>query len=136
MGNARCSAQVLRSASLTSDKGRITTWRPSSLTNLGGMALSLPPKNMFNNKVCKTWRNSNPLLKCLITLRSRNNNLKVLTSCPSCLQGLSRYGDDLDNGLLEPDYIVVEMARHILGDNWMPDYVQAANQGGIERVLV
>jgi FAD/FMN-containing dehydrogenase/Fe-S oxidoreductase len=63
-------------------------------------------------------------------------NIKVLTSCPSCLQGLSRYGADLQNGLLEADYIVVEMANRILGANWMPDYVQAANDGGIERVLV
>ena len=63
-------------------------------------------------------------------------NVKILTSCPSCLQGLSRYGDDLQNGLLEADYIVVEMARHVLGEDWMPQYVQAANQGGIERVLV
>ena len=63
-------------------------------------------------------------------------NLKILTSCPSCLQGLSRYGDDLQNGLLEADYIVVEMARQILGENWMPDYVAQANNGGIERVLV
>jgi hypothetical protein len=54
----------------------------------------------------------------------------------SCLQGLSRYGDDLQNGLLEADYIVVEMARQILGENWLPDYVREANQGGIERVLV
>jgi Fe-S oxidoreductase len=63
-------------------------------------------------------------------------NIKVLTSCPSCLQGLSRYGDDLKNGLLEADYIVVEMAKHILGEQWMPEYVAAANSGGIERVLV
>ncbi len=63
-------------------------------------------------------------------------NVKILTSCPSCLQGLSRYGDDLQNGLLEADYIVVEMARHILGENWLPDYVERANRGGIERVLV
>lgn len=63
-------------------------------------------------------------------------NVKILTSCPSCLQGLSRYGNDLQNGLLEADYIVVEMARHILGENWMPDYVAKANAGGIERVLV
>ncbi|MFN3862054.1 MAG: DUF3683 domain-containing protein [Roseateles sp.] len=65
-----------------------------------------------------------------------NDNLKILTSCPSCLQGLSRYGDDLQNGLLEADYIVVEMARQILGENWLPDYVKKANDGGIERVLV
>ncbi len=63
-------------------------------------------------------------------------NVKILTSCPSCLQGLSRYQDDLQNGLLEADYIVVEMAREILGENWMPEYVQRANNGGIERVLV
>jgi len=64
------------------------------------------------------------------------DNIKILTSCPSCLQGLTRYGADLQNGLLEADYIVVEMANRILGDNWMPDYVHAANSGGIERVLV
>ncbi|MEP6722267.1 MAG: DUF3400 domain-containing protein, partial [Variovorax sp.] len=63
-------------------------------------------------------------------------NVKILTSCPSCLQGLSRYGNDLNNGLLEADYIVVEMANRILGEQWLPEYVAAANQGGIERVLV
>jgi len=63
-------------------------------------------------------------------------NTKILTSCPSCLQGLTRFGDDLQNGLLEADYIVVEMANQILGENWMPEYVAKANQGGIERVLV
>jgi Fe-S oxidoreductase len=62
--------------------------------------------------------------------------IKVLTSCPSCLQGLQRYEDDLNNGLLEADYIVVEMARRILGENWMAEYVAKANAGGIERVLV
>jgi Fe-S oxidoreductase len=59
--------------------------------------------------------------------------VKVLTSCPSCLQGLSRYDDD---SATEADYIVVEMARHLLGEDWMSDYVRSANAGGIERVLV
>ncbi|WP_200230690.1 DUF3683 domain-containing protein [Rubrivivax gelatinosus] len=63
-------------------------------------------------------------------------NLKILTSCPSCLQGLKRYEDDLDSGLLEADYIVVEMARRLLGEGWLQDYVERANSGGIERVLV
>jgi hypothetical protein len=31
---------------------------------------------------------------------------------------------------------VVEIARHVLGADWMPDYVRRANDGGIERVLV
>lgn len=65
-----------------------------------------------------------------------SENVKILTSCPSCLQGLSRYGGDLQNGLLEADYIVVEMANQILGKEWLPAYVEAANHGGIERVLV
>jgi Fe-S oxidoreductase len=59
--------------------------------------------------------------------------VKILTSCPSCLQGLSRYNEDAGT---EADYIVVEMARHVLGEDWMADYVRRANNGGIERVLV
>ena len=58
--------------------------------------------------------------------------VKVLTSCPSCLQGLARFED---TGIAA-DYIVVEMARHILGENWMPEFVARANRGGIERVLL
>ncbi len=59
--------------------------------------------------------------------------VKVLTSCPSCLQGLSRYNDDVG---AEADYIVVELARNMLGTDWLADYVRRANAGGIERVLL
>lgn len=59
--------------------------------------------------------------------------VKILTSCPSCLQGLSRYNHDAGT---TSDYIVVEIAKHLLGENWLPDYVARANNGGIERVLV
>ncbi|HXW10800.1 MAG TPA: FAD-binding oxidoreductase, partial [Steroidobacteraceae bacterium] len=59
--------------------------------------------------------------------------VKVLTSCPSCLQGLSRYDDDAGTSA---DYVVVEMARHILGPQWLEAYVRQANSGGIERVLL
>ncbi len=84
------------------------------------------------------FRKEEEILKGEAELRAAGHqgDMKILTSCPSCLQGLSRYGEDLKSGLLEADYIVVEMARQILGENWMPDYVQRANAGGIERVLV
>ena len=59
--------------------------------------------------------------------------VKILTSCPSCLQGLARYRDDAE---VDADYIVVEIARHVLGPNWLPEYVAQANRGGIERVLL
>jgi Fe-S oxidoreductase len=62
-----------------------------------------------------------------------DGKVKVLTSCPSCLQGLSRFADDAGT---DADYIVVEIARRVLGPDWLPDYVKAANNGGIERVLV
>jgi FAD/FMN-containing dehydrogenase/Fe-S oxidoreductase len=62
-----------------------------------------------------------------------DGKIKVLTSCPSCLQGLSRYSDDAD---VAADYIVVEMARRLLGENWLEAYVAEANSGGIERVLL
>ncbi|MDO9244600.1 MAG: (Fe-S)-binding protein, partial [Rhodocyclaceae bacterium] len=59
--------------------------------------------------------------------------VKILTSCPSCLQGLSRYRED---AAIEADYIVVELAQNILGADWLDRYVNAANTGGIERVLL
>jgi Fe-S oxidoreductase len=59
--------------------------------------------------------------------------VKILTSCPSCLQGLSRFSGDTG---AQADYIVVELARKLLGEDWMPAFVARANQGGIERVLL
>lgn len=68
-----------------------------------------------------------------LTVGDPESPVKILTSCPSCLQGLSRYGEDTG---IEADYIVVEMAKHILGENWMQEYVEKVNQGGIEKVLL
>ena len=59
--------------------------------------------------------------------------VKLLTSCPSCLQGLHRYADDTGT---DADYIVVELAQRLLGPDWMENYVARANAGGIERVLL
>ena len=59
--------------------------------------------------------------------------VKVLTSCPSCLQGLARF--EADSGA-QADYIVVEVARRLLGEDWLPAFVAKANAGGIERVLL
>lgn len=81
------------------------------------------------------FRKQEELAKNTATLRADgySGEVKMLTSCPSCLQGLSRYQDDTG---MQADYIVVEMARHILGADWMQNYVREANAGGIERVLV
>ena len=57
--------------------------------------------------------------------------VKMLTTCPACLQGLSRYADDNN---MPADYIVIEMARHILGENWLDEFVKKANAGGVEKI--
>jgi Fe-S oxidoreductase len=81
------------------------------------------------------FRKQEEMHKGVETIRRQQGDgeIKILTSCPSCLQGLSRYRDDTG---VEADYIVVEMARHLLGPDWMAGYVAQANRGGIERVLL
>jgi FAD/FMN-containing dehydrogenase/Fe-S oxidoreductase len=64
---------------------------------------------------------------------SSQDQVKILTSCPSCLQGLSRYSDDTETSA---DYIVVEMMRLMHGKDWMSKYLEQARQGGIERILL
>ena len=66
-------------------------------------------------------------------LTNAQHEVKLLTACPSCQQGLSRYTDETG---LETDYIVVEMASELLGDDWQQDFINKAGQGGIERVLL
>ena len=68
-----------------------------------------------------------------IRAEGHGGEVKILTSCPSCLQGLKRYQDDAE---MDADYIVVEIAKNLLGPDWLPEYVKRANSGGIERVLV
>ncbi|MEY4753116.1 MAG: hypothetical protein RJA44_791, partial [Pseudomonadota bacterium] len=111
--------QVLKSERCCGESGTLGVSRPDISTQI-------------------RFRKEEEIRKSEAQLRAggHQGNIKILTSCPSCMQGLSRYGEDLQNGLLEADYIVVEMARQLLGENWMPDYVARANAGGIERVLV
>ena len=81
------------------------------------------------------FRKQEELTAGVAALRGGNSrqSVKILTSCPSCLQGLARFSDDTG---AQADYIVVEMARRLLGENWLPEFVHKANAGGIERVLL
>ncbi|ATX82397.1 FAD/FMN-containing dehydrogenase [Mariprofundus ferrinatatus] len=58
---------------------------------------------------------------------------KVLTSCPSCLQGLSRL--EGQSGV-QADYIVIELARHLHGEEWQKQFIKKVKSGGIDRVLM
>jgi len=59
--------------------------------------------------------------------------VKLLTSCPACVQGLSRYRKATG---LEVCYMVEELARDQLGPTWQQDFVSDLRQGGIERVML
>jgi Fe-S oxidoreductase len=65
--------------------------------------------------------------------RAHDGNVKMLTSCPACQQGLARYSDSTG---LDTDYIVVELARLKMGETWAQDFIARARQGGIEHVLL
>ncbi|AOU96893.1 FAD-linked oxidase [Acidihalobacter yilgarnensis] len=65
--------------------------------------------------------------------RAEAGNVKMLTSCPACQQGLARYAEDTG---LDTDYIVVELARHRMGAAWAEGFVERVRNGGIERVLL
>ncbi len=59
--------------------------------------------------------------------------VKLLTTCPSCQQGLARYADDTG---LKTDYIVVEMANNVLGKNWEREFIKEVAEQGLEQVLL
>ncbi|MCU7850723.1 MAG: DUF3683 domain-containing protein [Candidatus Thiodiazotropha sp. (ex Monitilora ramsayi)] len=60
-------------------------------------------------------------------------DIKLLTTCPACQQGLSRYTDE--TGLM-PEYIVVETIRRLQGEQWQQRFIDQMVQDGIELVLV
>ncbi|HIQ40001.1 MAG TPA: DUF3683 domain-containing protein [Sulfurivirga caldicuralii] len=60
--------------------------------------------------------------------------VKILTSCPACQQGLNRYQDSTG---LKTDYIVVEMARLLKGEHWKQQFLTALQaQQAVEKVLL
>ena len=65
--------------------------------------------------------------------KAKDGNVKILTNCPACQQGLSRYTDSTG---LDTDYIVVEMCKNILIEQWSDGFVKKVTRGGIEKVLL
>lgn len=59
--------------------------------------------------------------------------VRLLTSCPACLQGLAKFTDETG---LTADYLVSELARGRLGVDWREQFIAQARAGGIERVLL
>lgn len=58
---------------------------------------------------------------------------KVLTSCPSCLQGLKRI-EEVSG--VQAEYIVVQLAKTRFGEHWQEWFLERIKAGGMEKVLI
>ena len=63
----------------------------------------------------------------------QKEEVKILTSCPACQQGLNRYEE---NTGLKTDYIVVELMKNRYGEHWKQEFIAKITQGGVEKVLL
>lgn len=79
------------------------------------------------------FRKENEIKRNLQTLGNENQTVTMLTSCPACLKGLASYQKSTS---IKPEYIVVELARKLLGENWQTQFVQQVQNGGVERILL
>lgn len=62
-----------------------------------------------------------------------DGNVRILTTCPGCFQGMSRYSQATKT---TSEFLVVELARMKLGENWLASFIEKVQKDGIENVLV
>jgi Fe-S oxidoreductase len=83
------------------------------------------------------FRKEEELTKGIVELtgesKVKNGEVKLLTSCPACQQGLNRYHD---NTGLDTDYIVVELMKNRYGKAWNKEFYEKLKNGGVEKVLL
>ncbi len=58
---------------------------------------------------------------------------KILTTCPSCLQGLARAETQTR---LKADYVILEMADNKFGKNWQDEFIRKINKNSAENILI
>ena len=110
--------EVTESARCCGEAGTLASSRPDIATQL---------------RFCKEEVLKEGIFQLTGSDKAVDNNVRLLTSCPACQQGLERYREDTG---LDTDYIVVELARKILGAQWQQGFIDATRQGGIERILL
>ncbi len=76
------------------------------------------------------YRKEVEIKKDLATIKVSNKPTKMLTTCPACRQGLSRYSDTTN---IEPIYPIELIAEQQLGENWQKDFIKSVQ---IEKVLL
>ena len=72
-------------------------------------------------------------IKNMLCAQRDRSAVKILTTCPGCLQGISRYADSTGT---QAEFLAVELAKLKLGNGWLSRFVTSATSEGIEKVLV
>ncbi|MDH5682048.1 MAG: DUF3400 domain-containing protein, partial [Spirochaetota bacterium] len=101
----------------------ITT--PNCCGDGGTMALSTPHiSNQLRDRKTK---------HIISTTLDKPSKATVLTTCPSCVQGLSK----VDNGInVKGKHLAVYMAENHLGKGWRKKFIRDVKKAGLERVLM
>ena len=111
-------------------------------TTLRGTSVAMPPGCCGE---AGTLALSRPDISAMIRLRKEEEvdhvlaatahtvptDTKILTTCPACVQGLSR----LEAMGVESDALVCELAEAVLGEDWEAEFIRAVKSEGMERVL-
>ena len=111
-------SEVLLSERCCGESGTLATSRPDIATQL---------------RFRKSEELSSGIIELTGSSHAQPQQVKLLTSCPACQQGLMKYNNDTG---LQTDYIVMEMANQLLGENWQQGFIDEVKLQGIERVLL
>lgn len=76
------------------------------------------------------YRKELEIKKDITTIEKSDKPIKMLTTCPACRQGLSRYQESTN---IQPVYPIELIAEQQLGENWQEEFIQSVN---IEKVLL
>ncbi len=72
-------------------------------------------------------------MKKKLSIDGFTGDVKIVTACPGCLQGMNRYADSTGT---TTEFLVVEMAKQRLGGHWLSSFLNATDNDGMELVLV
>jgi FAD/FMN-containing dehydrogenase/Fe-S oxidoreductase len=78
------------------------------------------------------FRKQQEIEKGVLALGGKDKQIKMLTSCPACKQGLIRYEEETG---ISVDYIVVELAKATFGEHWQETATKNLSQN-IDQVLL
>jgi hypothetical protein len=64
---------------------------------------------------------------------AKGAEIEVLTTCPSCVMGISK---DVGNHGITCKSLVVHAAEQFLGKNWRKNFIDNLEREGIEKILL